>query len=379
MAVYKSNKKTKDGRCWYYRVRKKDIYGNIKEITSKMYSTKQEALEEERLFMLKRDNLNHKEFILVANDYFEETSKYKKQSTIYTYIKDFNKHIRPFFENMYIDTINIQIINEWCLEMENKGLSISFLNKIYNILNSIFKCAMVNYGLTSNPVELKGTFKKKQSDIIKDEDKVKYISLEDFEKFISVIDKESVYYTLFNFLYYTGCRIGEALAITFEDIDTKNMLVKINKTLYENIKGSFTITSTKTNQNRTIKINKKLNDILIDYINKMKQYIDYEDKWFLFGGSIHMSTTTINRYKDKYIKESGCPYFSCHWLRHSHVSLLIQEYIKNANKNGYKIDSYAFFVKMSSRMGHTIPVMQRTYLHMFPTMQDEIVDLLDNL
>lgn len=379
MAVYKSNKKTKDGRCWYYRVRKKDIYGNTKEITSKMYNTKQEALEEEHLFMLKRDNPNHKEFILVANDYFEETSKYKKQSTIYTYIKDFNKHIRPFFENMYIDTINIQIINEWCLEMENKGLSISFLNKIYNILNSIFKYAMVNYGLTSNPVELKGTFKKKQSDIIKDEDKVKYISLEEFEKFISVIDKDSVYYTLFNFLYYTGCRIGEALAITFEDIDTENLLVKINKTLYENIKGSFTITSTKTNQNRTIKINKKLNDILIDYINKMKQYKDYEDKWFLFGGSIHMSTTTINRYKDKYIEESGCPYFSCHWLRHSHVSLLIQEYIKNANKNGYKIDSYAFFVKMSSRMGHTIPVMQRTYLHMFPTMQDEIVDLLDNL
>lgn len=44
-----------------------------------------------------------------------------------------------------------------------------------------------------------------------------------------------------------------------------------------------------------------------------------------------------------------------------------------------KVDTAKFFLMMSSSMGHKIDVMQRTYLHMFPTMQDEIVDLLDNL
>lgn len=34
---------------------------------------------------------------------------------------------------------------------------------------------------------------------------------------------------------------------------------------------------------------------------------------------------------------------------------------------------------LSDRMGHTVDVMQRTYMHLFPTIQDEIVDLLDNL
>lgn len=30
-------------------------------------------------------------------------------------------------------------------------------------------------------------------------------------------------------------------------------------------------------------------------------------------------------------------------------------------------------------MGHSIKVMQETYMHLFPTIQNEIVDLLDNL
>ena len=30
-------------------------------------------------------------------------------------------------------------------------------------------------------------------------------------------------------------------------------------------------------------------------------------------------------------------------------------------------------------MDHTIEFMQKTYMHLFPTIQDEIVDLLDNL
>ena len=38
-----------------------------------------------------------------------------------------------------------------------------------------------------------------------------------------------------------------------------------------------------------------------------------------------------------------------------------------------------FFLMMSNRMGHTINVMQSTYMHLFPTIQDEIVDILNNL
>ena len=43
------------------------------------------------------------------------------------------------------------------------------------------------------------------------------------------------------------------------------------------------------------------------------------------------------------------------------------------------IDTAKFFLVMSDRMGHTVEVMQKTYMHLFSTIQDEIIDLLDNL
>ena len=63
-----------------------------------------------------------------------------------------------------------------------------------------------------------------------------------------------------------------------------------------------------------------------------------------------------------------------HEFRHSHVSLLANEYLKSG-----QTDTAKFFVMMSNRMGHSIQVMQDTYMHLFPSVQDEIVDLLDNL
>ena len=59
--------------------------------------------------------------------------------------------------------------------------------------------------------------------------------------------------------------------------------------------------------------------------------------------------------------------------------LLINEFVKFSKEKNIKIDTTKFFVMMSNRMGHTIPIMQRTYMHLFPTIQDEIVDLLDSL
>ena len=63
-----------------------------------------------------------------------------------------------------------------------------------------------------------------------------------------------------------------------------------------------------------------------------------------------------------------------HEFRHSHVSLLINEYLKTG-----QTDTVKFFIMLSNRMGHSIQIMQDTYMHLFPTIQDEIVDLLNNL
>ena len=371
MAIYQEKDKskwTKDGRKWYFVA-----YKNGKQYESKKYLTKKEAQDEEAIFKLKRDIPYNKIFSLIATDYFNYLSKIRKESTVYTYKKDYNNHIKPFFEHMSISSIDTRNIREWANKLEKKGISVSYMNKIHNILNKIFDFAIKNYDLPSNPSRIYGTFQEKNDKIINDSDKLRYITLEEFNKFISTVDN-SMWKTFFIFAFYTGCRRGEIQALTWNDIDFNKNEIIINKTLYEEVKGRINITSTKNNLNRKIKMSKTLKDSLSEYKKGIKKHIDFKESWYLFGNSRFLPKSTIARYKTKYFKLSGIHEITMHEFRHSHVSLLINEYVKSG-----QTDTAKFFLMMSNRMGHTIQVMQDTYMHLFPTIQDEIVDLLDNL
>ena len=377
MAVFKDKEKTKDGRQWYFVSRKK-IGNETKQFKSKKYLTKREASEAEALFLLRRDNPDLKKFSIVANDYFIQLEKTRKQSTIYTYKKDYNNHLKPFYGDLDINSINSLVIDKWCLEMEEKELSVDYLNKIYNILTNILSYAMKIYGLEANYATIHGRFQKKNDTIIQDKDKLRYITKEEFDTFISFVD-DPMYYAIFNFLFYTGCRKGEMIALKWSDIDFENDTITIDKTLNEEVKGKALETSTKNNQNRTIKINKTLKEVMLKYKCLVSSKSDFEESFYVFGNKSYLSKTTLDRNKHKYFQLSGVREITIHEFRHSHVSLLVNEYIKTSKEKNMKVDTAKFFLMMSSRMGHTIEVMQSTYMHLFPTIQDEIVDLLDNL
>lgn len=378
MAVFKDKNKTKDGRQWYYVCYKKDFTGKNKPHKSKKYMKKSEAIEAERLFLRKRDTPEGKELGLVAKDYLNGLLKIRKESTYIDYSSSYKVLIEPHLGRKDISKITSMDINNWKKEIDSKGLSLNYKNKAFNVLMQIYKYAISNYGITSNPVALAGRFQANKSKIIKDEDKIRYITKEEFDKFISVIDAP-IWKAFFTFLFYTGVRRGEALALTWNDIDFNENLITINKNLFSKSKGKVIITSTKNNQNRKIKMSKYLIDSLKEYKSFVKQYADFKEDWFVFGNTRFLPLVQIDRYKDKYFGLSGVRRITTHEFRHSHVSLLINEYVKQCRIKNIKIDTAKFFLMLSSRMGHTIEVMQRTYMHLFPTMQDEIVDLLDNL
>ena len=373
MAVYKDTNKTVDGRAWFYLTYKKDFSGNNKKYKSKRYMTKSEAQEAERLFLMKRDNPINKSFVLVASDYFNSLKESVKESTYVSYIQLYELHIQPYFNKYNINDINIPIIRKWAENVLKMGFSASYLNNMYIILKNIFDFGIKNYGLTSNPMQIYGRFKIKKEDVLDPNKNIRYITYEDFNKFISVID-DITWKTFFIFLYYTGMRKGEVQALTWKDIDFNTNQITVNKTLTVKSSEIYKITSTKTNVSRRIKMSKTLREQLILYKKEMMKYTDYSENWFVFGCARFLPQTTIYRYKDYYFKLAKVKPITIHEFRHSHVSLLINEYVKSG-----QTDTAKFFLMMSDRMGHSIEVMQNVYMHLFPTIQNEIVDILDNL
>lgn len=382
MAVYnEKNKKkwTKDGRHWYYIVHYTDAKGRKRERYSKMFIDRKTAEREELKFKTKVSNPLLVKFNVVADEYFDYLSKSKKSSTVYTYLTAYSKNIKPYFESFYINDINVHTINDWKEQVEKNGFKTNYLNKLLDILRGIFEFGIKNYDLDSNPAYISGRFEKAKEEVIDDKEKIRYITYDEFNKFISVID-DTTWKTFFMFLYYTGMRIGEVQALNWNDIDFNTNQINVNKTLNTKVMDiEYKITSTKNYLNRKVEMNKTLIEQMKLYKNECMKYADFNDNWFVFGCSRFLPSTTINRYKDYYFKLSGVKRITIHEFRHSHVSLLINEYVKVSKEKNMKIDTAKFFLMMSSRMGHSVEVMHRTYMHLFPSVQDEVVDLLNNL
>ena len=382
MAVYNEKNKdkwTKDGRHWYFRITYNDVKGKKRYYKSKKYETRELAEAEELKFKTKRDNPTLVKFSVVASEYLDYMYESKKESTAYSYENAYNKNIEPYFKDFYINNITMQNIKYWKEEMFKKNFKINYLDKLYNILKSIYDYAIRNYSLENNLIAISGRFQKANEEVIADEQKIRYITYEEFNQFVSVID-DDMWKTFFTFLYYTGMRKGEVQALTWNDINFNTNEITVNKTLSTETKNYvYKITSTKNYINRKIKMSKTLRETLLQYKNICKQYSDFKETWFVFGNSRFLPKVSISRHKKQYFKISGVNEITIHEFRHSHVSLLINEYVKVSKEKNMKVDTSKFFLMMSNRMGHSIDVMQKTYMHLFPTIQDEVVDLLDNL
>lgn len=375
MSVFKDKSKTKDGRQWRFKVYYHNTDGKLVPYTSKRYLKEKEAKAEERVFILNRDTPVKKKFETVADDYFKDAKTRIRESTWISYKSQYEFNILPYFKGKFIDEINVADIEKWKTELTRRKIKLSSCNQYYVVLKEIFVFANKKYELNYNPVTLAGRFKRR-NDEVRTKEKIRYISYEDFNTFIDVIE-EPLWHSLFMTLYFTGMRKGELMALTWKDIDFNRNVISINKTVsFLTESGEYKITTTKNSLNREISMSRSLTKELNDYKIYVKQFEGFNSNWFVFGNNDVLKPHNITTKKDNYFKKANLEdkIISIHEFRHSHVSLCINEYLKSGQN-----DSTKFFLMMSQRMGHSLRVMQEVYMHLFPTAQDNIVDLLNNL
>lgn len=373
MSVFKDKEKTKEGRQWRFKAYYHNADGKLVPYTSKRYALEKEAKAEERVFLLNRNNPVKKKFTTVANDYFVDAKTKIRESTWLTYLRIYKRNIEPYFKNKFIDEINVIDIDNW-KNVISKDKKVMTCNSYYVVFNEIFKFANRKYELNYNPIVLSGRFKRKVDEVDPNRGKLRYITYEQFCQFIKVIDN-SMWHCFFTTLYLTGMRQGEIIALTWNDIDFNRNIILVTKTVsFVTEDKKYKITATKTSLNREIIMSKKLKEELLKYKNKVKEYGDFKNTWFVFGNGAILNTGTIYDTKDRYFKIANLEPITIHEFRHSHVSLCINEFIKSGSN-----DSTKFFLMMSQRMGHSLRVMQEVYMHLFPSTQDKIVDLLNNL
>lgn len=202
--------------------------------------------------------------------------------------------------------------------------------------------------------------------------------------------------------YYTGCRIGEVMALTWDDVDLDKGIIDINKIIYKR-KPNWYFGSTKTKSSvRKIKIGKTLIDTLkqhrkLQMENRLKygqHYIQQYEVEEMDGNEtlrriyslplsvnpdvmkpIQMVCTKENgeiatpdtfKYASRVINYSlGIP-FNFHSLRHTHATILIE--------NGANIKD------VQLRLGHAnIETTLDTYTHATEKMAEQSVEIFEKV
>lgn len=353
MPAYKAKNKT-----WFVQFKYKDWEGKYRSVTKRGFDTKREALDWERDFLEEKAGNIEVTLVAFSKTYLADIKSRLKPDTFEVKNHIITRWIIPYFGHMNLIDITAADVMKWQNKLietekpEGGKLSKSYLKTIHNQLSAMFNHAVKYYDLPKNPAAIVGNMGTDK------QVKTGFWTKEQYDLFAKASSTDITYFYIFEVLYWCGLREGELLALTLDDIDFENKEININKTYYV-LKGKPYVTTPKTeNSIRTVTMPDFICDELRDYIK-----MDYKPK-----GSDRLfpvPKSGLQRAIHKYAKKAGIPEIRVHDLRHSHVSLLIH-YGWNA-------------VAIGARVGHSSAYITFHYAHMFPDVQGNIADSLNQI
>lgn len=373
-------RKNKDG-SWIV-----DVSNGINAVTLKQrrivrkgFKTKRDALEAEqylRSVELKEKSFSSKVTIDILYKLLKEEDKInnRKKSYIDTQDNNYNKHIKDYFSKVYdVSKLTYEDIYQFREDLREKNaknsdryLSPNTINKIIILLKKILDVGLRKGYYNDNPVRLLKKLPIEKS-------KMNFWTVKEFKHFLSLFEKDEYNVELlFTVLFFTGLRLGEALALTWRDVEFPTSTIHVTKSVYVN-KGEEHISSTKTKAGtRRIIINKKLLETLKEWkkeqTERLREFSTDTGKLQIFQDSpITLTKNAIEKqYKKILARDSSLKKIRIHDFRHSHASLLINQ------GEDYLI--------VKERLGHaSITTTIDTYSHLYPSKQKDLADKLDNL
>ncbi len=220
----------------------------------------------------------------VLDEYCNELEQSKKYSvcTKSTYVTVIKVLKESELAKKLIKKITTEDLQELFDELSSK-YSKSRLLAYSAVLKHVFRYACFPLKLIdSNPMEFVDIYSKvNERDLFGNQNKVNIISYTEYKQIIEYLSaKDSSFVLPIQISYYTGLRLGEVCALTWEDIDFVNQCLLVQRSLaFNKLKRRYEFTLPKRNKIRYVEIPDVLIDILLDAKNKqdtqVKMYKNY--------------------------------------------------------------------------------------------------------
>lgn len=272
-----------------------------------------------------------------------------------------NKHINPVLGHKKLKEITATQVQALLNSITS---SKSLAHKVRITLNQIYKQAMADRLVNFNPVQACKV-------IAPDKPKRKFLSGVQRSLLLDITKSNRIYPLIYTMLY-TGMRQGEALALTWNDIDFDKKIIRVTKGT-EYVKSKPREKAPKTSRgNRTIPMPEELSKFLQEHKKKIKSL-------YVFPGHAGgpMGKSELERHWRKAKKKTEKWFeanpdtsiepvnLTCRLLRHTYCTGLF--------------DAGVDEVSAAEIMGHDISIMREVYTHISDEREKATVEKIEAL
>ena len=176
----------------------------------------------EQIMLLEKDEKHYTDFSKIAEEWTEEHFPKMQNNTLKGYKSGYKSAVE-YFGSMPIEKIKPIDVQRYADMLTKQKFTAKTIKNKLLVVSLIIKHAILNGYIETDPtstVRLPSISKTQKRDQASEVDQ---------SKIFASADKPFGVFALF--LLTTGCRRGEALALTPNDIDTERKLVKITKTV----------------------------------------------------------------------------------------------------------------------------------------------------